>query len=370
MPRHTLTRTRALSRLGPVSATAVLGACQLLTGADDFSARPVDVAPFAAEQDASADAGGTTPDTTEPTPDAFFAGRDAVRPALDPCAGVDLSSDPEHCGVCRHACKDAEVCRSGECIERSRIATCDDGEILCNAQRVGQCDALGAPMCCLEGEIVCPDAQGAGHCISGASSCARVAFCDDGVATCGPNQTPACRPDGSGALCCGAATRACFRPDLTRDGPFETCLANGRRCQDVIECPDETAACSPTAQPYCELDGTVGCCGETQFVCDRPDLGLRACVDSPEACASAIACGGRLRSCAPGETPNCSSTNELVCCGGEFFFFCDRPDIGSQGCWNAVTDCSTVTFCNGGWHACGPASPPAHFDCNTEMCVQ
>jgi hypothetical protein len=317
MARHTLTRTRALSRLGPVSATAVLGACQLLTGADDFSARPVDVAPFAAEQDASADAGGTTPDTAEPTPDAFFARPDAERPPPDPCAGVDLSSDPEHCGVCRHACKDAEVCRSGECIERSRIATCDDG-----------------------------------------------------VATCGPNQTPACRPDGSGALCCSGNTRACFRPDLTRRGPFETCLANGRRCQDVIECPDETAACWPTAQPYCELDGTVGCCGETQFVCDRPDLGLRACVDSPEACASAIACGGRLRSCAPGETPNCSSTNELVCCDAEFFFFCDRSDLGFAGCWDDVTDCSTVTFCNGGWHACDPGDPPAHFDCDTDMCVR
>ncbi len=369
MIRHISRCTPALSRLGLVGVTGMLGACQILTGADDFSVESQSVAPVELALDADAppdplaDDTRRAPDAGKPTPDARV-------PPEDPCAEVDLSTDPANCGTCAHRCEADEICRDRSCIGRARLATCNGGDILCPRDHVGHCDGRGAPLCCLESEIVCPDALGAGRCISGASNCAQVAFCGDGLAVCGRGLTPTCRPEGPGARCCAAGTRACFRPDIVRDEPFETCLGRDRRCEDVIDCPNETAACAPTAQPYCELDGTVGCCGGAQLICDRPDLGIRTCTDSPEECASAISCGGRLRACAAGETPNCSNRNQLVCCGGEFFFFCDRSDIGSAACWNAVADCSSVTNCNGDWHACAPTDPPSHFDCNSGTCVQ
>ncbi len=80
------------------------------------------------------------------------------------CGGycADLSSDPQHCGKCFHACQPGEVCGGGQCLDEcpEGYTECGGGcvDLLTNPEHCGACDRAcrkpGAEGECVLGECV------------------------------------------------------------------------------------------------------------------------------------------------------------------------------------------------------------------------
>ncbi|MBN1770637.1 MAG: hypothetical protein JXB32_05200 [Deltaproteobacteria bacterium] len=178
----------------------------------------------------------------------------ACRPGQSDCGGtcVDLTTDPDHCGRCGHACAAGEVCNEGAC-----ASTCTGGLTNCDGACV---DLTTDPNHCGDCTTICSRSEEcvAGHCVC-VPDCAGRACGDDG---------------------CGGSCGTC---------PAGTSCSDAGRCVCVPDC----------AGRACGDDGCGGSCGAcgTGFVCTPAGtcscpgtLCGTACCATGEVCLSGACC--------------------------------------------------------------------------------
>lgn len=134
-----------------------------------------------------------------------------------------------------------------------------------------------------------------------------------------------------GVFCCDAdETIFC---DVNSEGYTGGCWPANVDCDTITLCGDRWGACPPESLPYC------------------PDTGDLTCKPCPAGAAQ-----HETRSGVP------------VCCDDTRPLFCDENDAGYPGgCWPAVTDCASITFCGDDWGAC-PVGEQPHCIGDQLMC--
>jgi hypothetical protein len=139
-------------------------------------------------------------------------------------ACVDLLSDPAHCGICRHACPEDQVCDHGGCACRPGLSRCDFEcfDLQSDETRCGSCTRA-----CAAGEV----------CSGGVCGVA----CPDGTELCGTDCVDL-RTDESN---CGTCGNACAAGEECTDG---TC---GSRCPPGYELCGDACADLLTDSNHC-----------------------------------------------------------------------------------------------------------------------
>ena len=309
-------------------------------------------------------------------------------PILEACNGLDddcdgftdedfeLSSDPEHCGLCHRACEPGQVCFDSDCHDGG----CPPGTEACGGRCVdtdsellhcGRCDRpCPSGASCVAGECLCPAGQevcrnrcvdtgrdprhcgrcdrtcdGELQCVSGECGC------EVGLQACGtscvdtdshPGHCGDCDdPCGPGEVCFGGACGQECPPgridcdgacvDITSDEAH--CGGCTRPCPEAAVCQKSRCVC-PSGLSECSgecVDTSTDDrhCGD----CDDPCIGGRECR------SSSCLCPLGLSDC--GICVDTSSSNEH--CG-----FCDWPCGAGRLCSNSFCDCGGgLTDCSG-----------------------
>jgi hypothetical protein len=131
-----------------------------------------------------------------------------------------LKSDPQHCGACDTACRNAEVCSNGRC-----QGSCDDGLTDCDG---GCVDLTSDPAHCggcttacpvpAGGTATCAGARCGIRCNAGYHACGAACGKDTDPATCGTSCTACAAPANATATCDGVACDFTCDPGFNRQG--------------------------------------------------------------------------------------------------------------------------------------------------------
>jgi hypothetical protein len=136
---------------------------------------------------------------------------------------------------------------------------------------------------------------------------------------------------------------------------------------DEVLCENGCFGCEDNSEtPHCGVNDDSLCCpADYPAFCDVAGVGT-GCWQAETDCSTLTACGGEWKACFEGASPHCGVLGELFCCDAEFPSFCDVAGDGT-GCWGAGTDCSTITLCGGEWHGCSsyffPQCNAGEFKC-------
>lgn len=233
---------------------------------------------------------------------------------------VDVTSDPNNCGRCGHACP---VCINGRCCVGAGQHCAPSGtpccEGACDPRTHTCCAGLGASCaadsaCCAQPGVTCGPFGTC--CLSANSFCSADADCCSGH----------CDP-GSGRCCAGpgqdcAVERDCCQLSNTTCQNNVCCLPAGQACRHNQDCCN--GHCDPTSQACCLANGAscagdVDCCGGS--------------------CVNGTCCTSHLKSCGS-DGDCCTGTGDIcplgVCC----------RDAG--GVCGTVSDCCFAGACQNG----------------------
>lgn len=148
-----------------------------------------------------------------------------------------------------------------------------------------------------------------------------------------------------------------------KDG-VPVCLDDSLDCSTMTYCNGSWEACERGATPYCGEEQGFNCCpADHPTFCDV--AGPNGACWTPEVdCSTIMSCDGEWRACYSGDAPQCGANVGFNCCPPDYPTFCDVA--GPDGaCWTAGTDCSTITECEGEWHACRTGKV---FNCESATC--
>ncbi len=233
-------------------------------------------------------------------------------PEASPCGGVDLATDPDHCGACGERCAYAfaealciaGACAMGPCLEGHHDLDGDPAsgcEYACTVTRDGEevCDEIdndcdGA----LDEDVdLATDVEHCGACGTACVFARATAFCDDGVcriAACEPGWTDADGDPENGCESdpCAMQLEVCDGQDNDCDGAadedfdlgadVEHCGGCGMRCvlgDAIAACEEGVCVIGECHAGFVDLDGMPenGCecrpaagelCNETDDDCD------------------------------------------------------------------------------------------------------
>lgn len=203
------------------------------------------------------------------------AGDSSVADAGGACPQYDLQNDPKHCGACKRACTDTQLCKNGAC-----VAACDAPLAKCPGADAGCVDLKSDPKHCGDCKTACSVSDGGGM-TPGNGNDSGILF--DGGYDGGIGWTTAT------AVCdAGGCAVAC-------PGGFTACADT--LCYDLQNhhdrCGDCNAACDPSqwcSHGQCCDGGSQACgggCTNTQF--------------DPKNCgACGLACDGGAPYCTAG----------------------------------------------------------------------
>ncbi|MDP3231272.1 MAG: EGF domain-containing protein [Myxococcales bacterium] len=241
---------------------------------------------------------------------------DAGQP--NPCAGtltfcstrcLDLSADPENCGVCGRLCGQGQVCNRGQC-----AVLPDD----CTASGMGCgagffCDPVTKR--CLTGCRLTSDCpmgatcgSGTCSCPTGEHACGQTCVSNDAVASCGNRCSTCAQPANSTATCtasaCGFTCASGYRD-------------TGGACLDIDECLTGNGGCSANAA-CANTPGSRTCTCNAGFTGDGVTCtDVNECLTNNGGCDVNAACtntpGARTCACNGGFTGNgvtCTDINE------------------------------------------------------------
>src|SRR5215471_221997 len=136
-----------------------------------------------------------------------------------------------------------------------------------------------------------------------------------------------------------------------------------------------------TSMPASDGGADGGACSNPLYPvpCPATDGGVAAgCWSSGIDCSSIRNCGGTAHGCPAGYVFDCTANHCALLCNPtcscadpSFPVLCSGMGSPADGgtttdCWSAGTDCSTVTNCNGDYHAC---STGFRYDCANLRCV-
>src|SRR5215471_8625593 len=142
-----------------------------------------------------------------------------------------------------------------------------------------------------------------------------------------------------------------MRPDATNSMPASDGGPDGGTC---------TNPAFPVSCPATDGGVTAGC-----WTAGTDCSSIRNCGGTQHGCSAGYVFDCAANHCALSCNPTCSCTDPMypVLCMGM-----GSPADGgtTTDCWMATTDCSTVTNCNGSYHAC---TTGFRYDCATSRCV-
>jgi hypothetical protein len=284
----------------------------------------------------------------------------------DPCAGVDLNTDPSNCGTCGFVCFAGATCTAGTC-------ACPAGESQCgracvnldtSAQNCGSCGHVCGLGTCTGGNCICStgafDCGGSPACVNRQTDVRNCGSCGNacllnGICTNGTCGCPAALPD----QCPDVSPTAC----VNKANDAANCGACGRACATGFVCTARACVC-PAGKTECS-----GACVDTKS--DQNNCGScgnrcatgKSCVNSACVCpAGKLDCGGACCDgtlCCPGNACQPAHANGL----GQSYFDCSP--LGTPG--NPATySLSMAQEAAGAWNASGTSVPTA---CGGETCL-
>ncbi len=255
--------------------------------------------------------------------------------------GIDLGSNPEHCGGCGRVCSFANaraLCRQGECVQGECLqgwldcrAGADDGcETECQRTNEGveACDGIDNDCDCAVDEDVDFDTD-LQHCGRCGNACAAAT----------------CRAEGEGFTARPAADCSegrCSSPEERSCGLY-TCLGGeaGQRCARACEDEGQCVARAHCEAGVCEADRDAGAACERDPQCASGHCGNGFCCSDGDCCAVAADCpllGTTPPRCeVPGSCqgfrvdPGCDASHRCVLARVEDDTACG-PEIEAQAC--------------------------------------